>query len=416
MNANKLKIIVTASTYPRWEDDGVPMFVHDQLVFLKKNYPQIDITLLAPHHLGARKVEPSDFGTIRRFQYFYPARYQQLVYPAIMPNLRNNKWLYLQLPFFMFFQFIALLVLVLKNKPDYIYSHWFIPQGIVGGLVSLITATKHVYTSHSSDVIIAQKIPLLGPLLVRFLTKHSKKVTVVSQRSRAKLESFFSAQDWQLIESKIQIIPMGVDTTSFGKALASKNELKEKYGYKGRNILFFIGRLSEKKGVEYLLDALLQYQETDHSVLLVVAGDGPLMGSLKHKSENLGLTNVIDFIGYTSGIKKLELFKMGDVLILPSIIAEDGDAEGFPVVLMEGLASGKLCIATDVSGADDVLSSGQDGFLINQKSSDEILEALNTINSLSDEEKDSISKNAARKSKKFDWNNIVKQHVEHLFE
>ena len=416
MNANKLKIIVTASTYPRWEDDGVPMFVHDQLVFLKKNYPQIDITLLAPHHFGARKAEPSSFGTIRRFQYFYPARYQQLVYPAIMPNLRNNKWLYLQLPFFMFFQFIALLVLVLKHKPDYIYSHWFIPQGIVGGLVGLITATKHVYTSHSSDVMIAKKLPLIGPFLVRFFSKRAQKISVVSRRSFEKLAGFFSTSDWENVAKKVKIIPMGVDINSFTSSHFTKEQLKHKYGFSQRNLLLFIGRLTEKKGIRYIIAALSKYVIDDPSALLIIAGDGPLLNSLKAQVSNLNLDQQVCFVGYTLGHKKLELFNMSEVVLVPSIITDKGDAEGFPVALMEGLAAGKLCIATDVSGADGIIESGQDGYLIEQRNSEQIFQLLQKIRMMSDTEKLKVSQKAVLKSKHLDWKNIINQHVAHLFE
>ena len=410
-----LKIIVTASTYPRWKDDGVPVFVYDQLMFLYKNYPDMDITLLVPHHSGAKSYEKTDYGEVFRFKYFYPSKYQLLVYPAIMPNLNKNKWLYFQIPFLIIFEFIALFQLVIKRKPDYIYSHWFIPQGIVGGLVGMLTKTKHVYTSHSSDVMIAEKIPLIGPFLVRFFTQRSEKVTVVSQRSYAKLKSFFSNQQWSKVKNRVRIIPMGVDTSSFNEAKLSKTELKEKYGYAGKHILFFIGRIAEKKGVKYILEALKYYKDKDPSVLLVVAGDGPDLDDLKVLAGVLKLEGHIDFVGYTVGEHKLELFKLCDVLLLPSIIAKDGDAEGFPVVLMEGLAAGKLCIATDVSGADDVLETGVDGFLIEQKNSKAILDALLHIQELSQEEKSSIVENAINKSKMFDWDNIVKKHVEHLF-
>ncbi|MCP3871328.1 MAG: glycosyltransferase family 4 protein [Gammaproteobacteria bacterium] len=394
MNAKKVKIIVTASTYPRWKDDAVPMFVHDQLVFLKKNYPEFEITVLAPHHPGAKVSEIAIYGEIIRFKYFFPAKLQKLVYPAIMPNLRENRWLYLQIPFLIFFEFIALFLLVLKRKPDFIYSHWFIPQGIVGGVVGLLTRTKHVYTSHSSDVKIAKKIPVLGPALVRFFSAGASKITVVSQRSLRQLRHFFTATTWDEIAHKVKVIPMGVDTSSFAESEYSVQELKEKYGYHGRNILLFIGRLAEKKGVTYLLDALSEYVKTDPNTVLVIAGDGTSLAPLKSQTAQLNLEQYVDFVGYTIGEKKLELFKISDILLLPSIITDDGDAEGFPVVLMEGLAAGKICIATDVSGADDVLESGKDGFLIPQKSSQQILQSLLTIRNLSDNVKKCISRRA----------------------
>lgn len=414
-SSNSINIIVTASTYPRWADDGVPMFIHDQLVFLKRNYPNMEITLLTPHHIGAKNHEKSEFGEIFRFKYFLPIRFQCLAYPAIMPNLKKNRFLYLQIPFFLLFEFIALFYLVIKRKPDFIYSHWFIPQGIVGGFVGMLTKTRHVYTSHSSDVMIAGKLPLVGPFIVRFITKRAHKITVVSKRSYNKLKYFFSDKQWNEIKDKVCIIPMGVDTGLFYESRVSNTRQKEMSGYAGRNILLFIGRIVEKKGIKYILEALKDYKNKDPSVLLVVAGDGPDINELKRTTNRLQLDNHVNFIGYTMGNSKIDLFRICDVVLLPSIITDEGDAEGFPVVLMEALAAGKICVATDVSGADDVIENEINGFLIKQKSAEAILNALLHIQELSQKERDKIADNAIRKSKIFNWDNIVKRHVDHLF-
>jgi len=414
-SGNSFKIIVTSSTYPRWANDRVPMFIHDQLVFLKRNYPNMDITLLTPHHIGAKKYEKSEFGEIFRFKYFFPERFQCLAYPAILPNLKKNKLLYLQIPFFFLFEFIALFNLVKKRKPDYIYSHWFIPQGIAGGFVGMLTRTRHVYTSHSSDVMIAGKLPLAGPFLVRFLTRRAHKITAVSERSYNKLKAFFSDKQWKNIEDKVCIIPMGVDTAVFYESNGSNARQKEMPGYAGRNVLLFIGRIVEKKGIKYILEALKDYKNKDPSVLLVVAGDGPDVNELKNTAKKLQLDNHVDFIGYTVGDSKINLFRNCEVVLLPSIITDDGDAEGFPVVLMEALAAGKICVATDVSGADDVIENEISGFLIKQKSAEAIFNALLHIQELSQQEKKLIAENAIRKSRMFSWDNIIKRHVDHLF-
>ncbi len=164
------------------------------------------------------------------------------------------------------------------------------------------------------------------------------------------------------------------------------------------------------------MEALVEYVKRDASILLVIAGDGPLLEELQQKVKSIGIEGYVDFIGYTTGDKKLELFVICDIIILPSIITDDGDAEGFPVVLMEGLAAGKICVATDASGADDVLEDSNDGFIIQPNDSKHILSVLLKINRLSEKKKQVISINAIETSKKFDWNNIAKNHVEHLFE
>lgn len=408
------KIIVTASTYPRWKNDELPMFVDEQLCYLKELYPEFDITLLAPHHIGAKYREQSDFGEIIRFRYFLPESMQDLVYPAIMPNLKQNKWLYLKIPFLFVSEFISLLSLVIKHKPDYIYSHWFLPQAVVGGIVGMLTNTKHVYTSHSSDVLIAKKLPVMGPWLVRMISKRAEKISVVSRRSQAKLSSYFSDIEWSELAKKVKILPMGVDASTISHP-DPKEKLLKSYGYQDRNVVLFIGRLAEKKGVTYLLDAMAKYAEYDPKVLLIVAGDGPLSPLLKQQVDNLNLEHNVLFSGYTTGDKKCQFFKMCDIVVVPSIITSEGDAEGFPVVLMEAMATGKICIATDASGADDIVESGRDGFLIEQKSSTDIYQTMVTIDKMSEQEKRQMALSAKQKSKYFDWQNIVKQHVDHFF-
>jgi len=394
----------------------VPSFVHDQLTYLKLARPNWEIIVLAPHDEGAKSFESVDYGDVYRFKYFYPSKYQRLVYPAIMPNLQKNAWLYLQVPFLMTFEFFALLKLVRHNKPDFIYSHWFVPQGIVGGIVGLMTGVSHVYTSHSSDVMIARKLPILGPFLVRFITQRSRRVTVVSKRSYEKLKGFFPANKWSSVSKKVQIIPMGVDTSAFSTISESKSAPASEFGDKNKNVVLFIGRLAEKKGVKYLIEAISEYRRSDPDVLLIVAGDGPLRADLTDQAIALGVQDYVEFVGHVSGYKKLQLFSLCDVLVLPSVIAADGDAEGMPVVLMEGLASGKLCIATDVSGADDILEHGVDGFLIRSKSSDDILKILLEIKAMDTKTKQRVADNAVSKSKYFDWIPIVEKHVQHLFQ
>lgn len=411
-----MKIVALASTFPRWKEDSVPAFVHDQLTYLKRIRPDWEILVLAPHDEGAKTFETADYGDVHRFRYFYPARYQKLVYPAILPNLRKNKWLYFQVPFLVIAEFFALLRLVIRVKPDFIYSHWFVPQAIVGGMVGLLTGIRHVYTSHSSDVLIARKIPLLGPIMVRFFTRRSKRVSVVSRRSYEKLEDFFTARQWLNVSGKVRIIPMGVDTGAYSSIAASRTELKSKFGYEDRNVILFVGRLAEKKGVKYLLDAIYEYRKTDPDVLLVIGGDGPLRADLVNQVSELDIDTHVKFVGHISGDEKLSLFGLCDVLVLPSIIAADGDAEGLPVVLMEGLASGKLCVATDVSGADDVLEHGVDGFLIRPKNSGDILSTLLEIRNMGESTRQRVADAAILRSKQFDWTPIVEKHIAHLFQ
>ena len=322
-----------------------------------------------------------------------------------MPALKNNKLYYLLIPFLFISEFNKLLFLTVKNKPNVIYAHWFTPQGITASWVSRLTKTPYILTTHASDVDVWNKIPLFNKMIVKFHTKNAHAITAVSRRSLNKLKNFFDEKDWRNIEHKTKIIPMGVNISNKNNTKNVKNKKK--------NILF-IGRLAEKKGVEYLLEAFSKL-ENKKDYNLIIAGDGFLLDKLKTESKKLKIDNYTNFIGYVSGDKKDRLLKESDITILPSIITESGDAEGLPVAFMESLAAGNICITTDVSGADDIIIDGRDGFLIKQKSSDEILKTIKKIEKLPKNEIDNIKKNAKNTSEQFKWENIAKEHIDFFF-
>ena len=165
--SHKNRILVTASTLPRWNGDTIPDFVSQQVQSLSRLYPEIEFHVLAPHHAGAAKFERDGSVHIHRFQYMWPTRLQKLVYPAIMPNIRRNRWLALQVPALLLAEFLAILRLCLRIKPNVLYSHWFLPQAVSGYVVSCLLQIPHVFTSHSSDVEIMWKLPVIGSYLVR---------------------------------------------------------------------------------------------------------------------------------------------------------------------------------------------------------------------------------------------------------
>jgi glycosyltransferase involved in cell wall biosynthesis len=100
---------------------------------------------------------------------------------------------------------------------------------------------------------------------------------------------------------------------------------------------------------------------------------------------------------------------------VPSIITDSGDAEGLPVSLMEGLAYGKVCIATNESGADDILIDGKDGFLLPQKDVDGLSAALVRAARLTPTERQAMTTAAQATAQQFSWPTIARQHYDFLF-
>lgn len=405
------KILVVASTFPSSNQDPIPAFVKDQIININQQFPDYEFSVLAPHDAfsDTKNFSKHDHYDEYRFHYFWPHKAEKLTGRGIMPALRQNKLNYFLIPLLFLAEFFHLLKLTRKLKPDFIYAHWFTPQGITAAWVSRVTKTPFILTSHAADVDVWNKIPWLGPKIVRQNLKRATAITAVSTRSMNKIKQFYAESDWQKIAPKTKIIPMGVDFQT--RVKVNLSNLKQKYNLENKTVLFFMGRLAEKKGVKYLLEAFSNLPDRK-KYQLVIAGDGPLANELKNLAQKLQINDRTTFTGYLSGQQKTDFLNLADMMILPSIITNSGDAEGMPVVFMEGLAHGKICIATHESGADEIIKNNQSGFLIDQKNSEQITQAIQVIEKLSPEQKNKIKARAKAEAAQFDWKIIAQKHVE----
>jgi glycosyltransferase involved in cell wall biosynthesis len=110
------------------------------------------------------------------------------------------------------------------------------------------------------------------------------------------------------------------------------------------------------------------------------------------------------------------LLQLADVVAVPSIEAASGDSEGFPVVIMEALAAGRVCVASDATGADDVLRDGESGFVVPQKDSVALATALRRGLSLDDDARARLGERARQAAAALDWPGIAERHFAHLLQ
>ena len=175
-----MNVLFLTSTLPWFPNDSQAPFVFEQASAWKKVRPNDEITILAPHDHQAPKVEELCGLHIRRFSYWWPTQWQKLSYPAILPNIKKNPLLLLQLPSFLLSQFLNASSIVRKHKIDLIYAHWVMPQGLVSYLVNKIHNTPYVLQNHSSDLRIFYKLPRCGTFLARKIITSSKKFFFVN--------------------------------------------------------------------------------------------------------------------------------------------------------------------------------------------------------------------------------------------
>jgi glycosyltransferase involved in cell wall biosynthesis len=411
-----IRVLITASTLPRWPGDAVPSFVLDQAVALIHSSPVTAVEILAPHDAGAARDEIMQGIPVHRFRYFWPASLQRLAYPAILPNIRQHWWLALQVPLFMIAEVCAILAHARRFRPTVIYSHWFMPQALAGGLAAWFLGIPHVFTTHSSDVEVLRRIPLLGPALVRRIVQSCRAYTAVSRRTADRLQDFFRPAAWHSIGSRLRIIPMGVNVTELSdRGPAQQASTRQMLGLGETPVLLFLGRLTEKKGLPDLLRAVAELRHARQPFQLVIAGDGELSEMIEKQVRELELGKQVRLPGFVTGEQKLAYLAAASVVVVPSIVTASGDVEGLPVSLMEGMAAGKLCVASDESGADAVITDGTDGFITPAGDPAMLAATLIRVLELDPSAASAIGERAALRAQEFDWARIAIAHYQHLF-
>ncbi len=125
-----------------------------------------------------------------------------------------------------------------------------------------------------------------------------------------------------------------------------------------RPVVLFLGRLIEKKGCRFLVEAFRTVKCHMPDARLIVAGDGPQRAALEAQAGGL---EGVRFVGSVSREEVQALMREARVFCLPSVTAESGDAEGLPLVILEAQASGVPVVTSARGGADEGIRDGETG-------------------------------------------------------
>jgi len=393
MTEQKPKLLVLASTFPRTLNDSEPRFIYDLCIHLM---PWFDITVLVPSYPGAPPREMMDGLAVVRFRYA-PNRLETLAYPgAIMSRIYEKKKRALLVPGFLLGMYAAIRKLCKTQKIDVVHAHWLIPQGIIQSLLAKPGSPPYLLTGHGADVCSLNK-GVIKKLKQRAVSK-ADAMTIVSEYLKNELLSHYT------VNSPLTVCPMGCDLTAFRKDKHAAGYFKEHYGINGPVILF-VGRLAEKKGVRYLLEALTLEPLKSTAAHVVIAGDGQLREELTKQAGAPELAGRVTFIGSKTHVELPVIYASADVLCAPSITASDGDKESWGVVIIEAAASG-LPVVTTKRGKDETVLDGKTGFTVLQKDAAALSVALAKLLN-SREMRKKMGAAAAEYARQFGWETIA---------
>ena len=245
-----------------------------------------------------------------------------------------------------YFSFLKVAKILRKENIDIVHTHNTQPfmDGVIGALLASVKTIVH--TDHARSFPDKKRYMFAEWLLSHFVYK----VVAVSEHTA------FNLQKYEKISPrKIQIIYNGINRNIQNVAI-DKSRKRAELGVVNSGPVIGLGvRLSEQKGITYLLSAMPEIIRIFPDITLVIAGKGPLEEKLKEQTSALGIESHVLFVGMRLDIP--EVIKLFDCYVLPSLW------EGLPMVLLEAMAVGCAIVATDVGGVSSIIKSGENGIL-----------------------------------------------------
>jgi glycosyltransferase involved in cell wall biosynthesis len=285
-----------------------------------------------------------------------------------LTNLRQSPCLWFQVPFFLCSMFSHAALLLRREKIDLIHAHWALPQGLVARVLQSWLKVPVVLTVHGGDAFAFSG--WIGRTLKRLVLRKADACTANSSATQKEIRKCDPALD-------IRLIPMGVDADRFHPKRLEQ-DLRKQLQIQEEMILF-VGRLVEKKGVRHLLNAMPSVIQAFPQAVLVIIGEGTQRKELEELAQRLGIQSSVRFLGRLANEDLPKYYAAAHVFVAPSIVDKFGDTEGLGIVFLEAAASQVAMIGTSVGGISDVLIDQITGTQITPNDPDQLATEINRL-------------------------------------
>ena len=240
---------------------------------------------------------------------------------------------------------------------EHVHAHFCNHPAVAAFIISRLTGIPFTFTAHGSDLHKDQR------MLDKKVAAAAVAVTISDYNKEVMVKKCGEA-----MRDKIKVIHCGIDPSLF--------ECHDRTGRRGALQILCVASYEAVKGHKFLVNAceILSKRGVDFTCHLV--GYGPLRARVEAQIAALGLTERFVIHGGLPRSDVIELLKIADVFVLPSVPTPDGKREGIPVVLMEAMSSCLPVISSRLSGIPELVKDGENGFLTKPGDTAAIADAL----------------------------------------
>ena len=289
------------------------------------------------------------------------------VFPSLVREIRPLKDLMALLKLYLFIK---------KSGFDIVHTHTS-KAGIIGRLAARLAAVPviihsphgHIFAPNSNIPNVPKNTFLLRCLL--FIERVSALFTtrIITPTGIEKKEELSLGIGRP---NQFRVIHNGIDIDRFEKRVIDAPAKRAELGLNSSHkVICTIARLSEEKGILYLIDALETVAKEIPSVKLVLVGEGPLRKTIEQKAKDKGILSDIIFLPAQEDIAAV--LAVSDLFVLPSLY------EAFGLVLVEAMVMKKPVISTRTGGIPEVIEHGKTGILVNPADSQTLAQAITAV-------------------------------------
>jgi glycosyltransferase involved in cell wall biosynthesis len=341
-----VKVLYIVTAYDRRPGDGITPWLVETIHRLGDAGVRVEV--LAPSYRGL----PSgvvEGVRVHRFRYA-PAGAETLTHDQTAPDRIRERPRYLGvLPGYAAAGCVAAARVARSGDFDVAHVHWPMPQALLGWSARRAASIPLVCSFYGVELTFARssRVPLLIPFLRRAI-RTADAVTAISRYTADLVRGVY--------ERPVELIPFGATTPVPSRPPPAPPSPPFR--------LLFVGRLVERKGVRYLLDAVALARSAGAEVEADVVGEGPIRPALQEHARSLGLGAAVRFHGFVPDDELIRRYVDCHAFILPAVVDEKGDVEGLGVVIIEALAHGRAVIASAAGGITDIVEHDRTGLLV----------------------------------------------------
>jgi glycosyltransferase involved in cell wall biosynthesis len=364
-----MRIAFVTATYPPYEAGTGNVCMHHAIEMVKRGH---DVTVITASQGDPTIMTIEDGIKIIRYKPLFTIGNAPFL-PQLL-CLRNYDVLHLHFPFYFGSEMIFLINKIKKIKYVLTYHNDVIRKGFVGWLLKYYNTIQNYLIMKSASRIF---------VLSDDFSNNSLNKTI-----------------FRNLKEKTDIIPNGVDSDIFFPSMEDDEYINLNI-INNKKIILFISALDEShrlKGLNILLSAINQI---NHSIALLIVGDGNLRHYYENMAEELNVTNKVIFLGRVQNSKLPHIIRLADIFVLPSI-----STENFPLTVLEAMATGVPPIVSNLAGVRTLIIDGKDGLLFESENIQDLQLKIEFL--LNNDDIRKVMGNNARSSTldKYSWNTI----------